>query len=55
MAKNSNQGYRIGAVKGRSQVQTHSGHWVERDRTTGQFINMKTSSKAPFKGVTREK
>ncbi|WP_164545543.1 hypothetical protein [Paenibacillus albus] len=55
MAKNTNQGYRIGAVKDRSQTQTASGHWVERDRGTGQFINVKTSSKEPFKGVRREK
>jgi hypothetical protein len=55
MAKNTNQGYRIGAIKNRSQTQTPSGHYVERDRETGRFINVKTSSKEPFKGVTREK
>ncbi|MEK4063515.1 MULTISPECIES: hypothetical protein [Paenibacillus] len=55
MAKNTNQGYRIGAVKYRSQTKTSSGHYVERDRITGRFINVKTSSKTPFKGVTLEK
>ncbi|WP_167670061.1 hypothetical protein [Paenibacillus tianmuensis] len=55
MAKNTNEGFRIGAVKGRSQTKTHSGHYVERDTATGQFINMKTSDKTPFKGVRKEK
>ena len=55
MAKNTEQGYRIGAVKGRSQTRTPSGNWVERDTTTGRFVNQKTSSKNPFKGVRKEK
>jgi hypothetical protein len=55
MAKNTNQGHRNGAVKGRSQTEMHSGHWVERNRENGQFINVKTSSKRPFKGVSKEK
>lgn len=55
MAKNTNQGYRIGAVKGRSQTEMSNGHWVERNRENGQFLNVKTSNKTPFKGVTKEK
>lgn len=48
-------GGRRGAVKGRSQTQTPSGHHVKRDTSTGRFMDVKTSSKAPFKGVRREK
>jgi hypothetical protein len=57
MAKNNppGDGHRVGAVRGRSQTQTPSGHWVKRDSSTGQFMDVKTSTKAPFKGVRREK
>lgn len=57
MAKNNppGDGHRVGAVRGRSQTQTTSGHWVKRDTSTGQFMGMKTSTMAPFKGVRREK
>ncbi|WEK54359.1 MAG: hypothetical protein P0Y55_17775 [Candidatus Cohnella colombiensis] len=55
MAKNTDQEYRVGAVKGRIQTQTHSGLYVERDTSTGKFINMKTSERTPFKGVRKEK
>lgn len=57
MAKNApiGDGHRIGAVKNRSQTQTPSGHWVKRDAETGQFMDVKTSDKTPFKGVTKEK
>jgi hypothetical protein len=48
-------GHRNGAVKGRSQVQTPSGHYVKRDAETGRFMDMKTSDKTPFKGVRKEK
>ncbi len=51
----SGDGHRNGAVRKRSQTQTPSGHWVKRDKTTGQFMDVKTSSKKPFKGVTKEK
>jgi hypothetical protein len=46
---------RHGAVKNRSQTQTSSGHWVKRDSTTGKFMDVKTSDKTPFRGVTKEK
>lgn len=57
MAKNppSGDGHRVGAVKGRSQIQTPSGEWVKRDTATGRFMDVKTSSPTPFKGVRREK
>lgn len=49
-------GSRKGAVKGRSQFQNpKTGLWVKRDTQTGQFINVKTSSLKPFKGVRKEK
>ncbi|HBP5428668.1 hypothetical protein AO984_30615 [Pseudomonas aeruginosa] len=48
-------GHRNGAVRQRSQTQTPSGHWVKRDTETGQFMDVKTSDKTPFKGVRKEK
>lgn len=57
MAKNRPKGYgrRIGAVRGRSQMQTPSGHWVKRDTETGRFMEIKTSDTKPFKGIRKEK
>ncbi len=57
MAKNGkvDDGHRNGAVKGRSQTKTPSGHYVKRNTDTGQFMDVKTSSKTPFKGVRKEK
>ena len=46
---------RVGAVRGRSQTQTPAGNWVKRNTTTGRFMDQKTSSKTPFKGVRKEK
>lgn len=55
MAKNPPKGPgRVGAVKGRSQVQNpNAGFWVKRDRATGRFMDQKVDGK-PFKGVRRE-
>ncbi len=47
--------HRNGAVKGRSQTKTPAGNWVKRDANTGRFMDVKTSSKNPFKGVRKEK
>ena len=55
MAKNTGKGYRKGAVTRRSQTKTGSGRYVKRDAKTGRFKDVKTSSKKPFKGVTKEK
>ncbi|MBJ8109994.1 MULTISPECIES: hypothetical protein [Bacillus cereus group] len=56
MAKNGEPGKgRIGAVKGRSQLQGPNGNWIKRDSTTGRFLDQKTSSQTPFKGVRKEK
>ena len=48
-------GHRNGAVRGRSQTKTPSGHYVKRDTATGRFMDVKTSSTGPFKGVRKEK
>lgn len=54
MAKNgANGGGRNGAVTNRTQFQNANGNWVKRDRTTGQFIDQKTTP-GPFKGVAKE-
>lgn len=57
MAKNGQpgDGHRNGAVRERSQTQTPSGHYVKRDTGTGRFMDVKTTDKAPFKGVRKEK
>jgi hypothetical protein len=56
MAKNGQPGNgRSGAVKGRSQFKAPNGNWVKRDAETGRFLDQKTSSSEPFKGVRREK
>lgn len=57
MAKNppTGDGHRKGAVRGRSQFQTPSGDWAKRDTKTGRILDVKTSDKAPFKGVRKEK
>ena len=47
---------RVGAVKDRTQsYNPKTGLWTKRDSNTGRFMDVKTSSKSPFKGVTKEK
>jgi len=49
-------GGRIGAVKSRTQVYNpKTDSWTKRDSETGKFMDTKTSSNDPFKGVTKEK
>lgn len=57
MAKNNpaGDGHRVGAIRDRSQTQTPAGNWVKRDKETGRFMDVKTTDKTPFKGVTKEK
>lgn len=51
-----NDNSRKGAVKERTQVQNpKTGLWTKRDSETGKFMDVKTSSGKPFKGVTKEK
>lgn len=46
---------RKGAVKKRTQVlNPKTGLYVKRDKTTGQFMDVKTTG-GKFKGVTKEK
>ena len=53
--KPAGDGHRNGAVRDRSQTQTPSGNWVKRDADNGRFMDVKTSDKTPFKGVTKER
>lgn len=47
---------RKGAVKQRSQIKNpKTGLWIKRDLETGKFMDVKTSSDKPFKGVRKEK
>ncbi len=56
MAKNPpKDGSRKGAVKQRSQVKNpKTGLWTKRDSETGKFMDVKTSSNKPFKGVRKK-
>jgi hypothetical protein len=53
MAKNSGNGYRVGAVKARTQFQLPDGKWMKRDERTGQFLDKKQTD-GPFKRVAKE-
>ena len=57
MAKNApTGGSRKGAVTARSQFQNPTtGLWTKRDTETGRFLDVKTSSPEPFKGIRKEK
>lgn len=49
-------GSRKGAVRERSQVfNPKTNKWVKRDANTGRFMDVKTSSEKPFKGIRKEK
>ncbi len=53
MAGNTNQGYRKGAVKDRSQTYNpKTEQFVKRDAKTGKFMS---ASDSRYKGVTMEK
>ena len=47
MGKNTGEGYRKGAVRGRTQFQHENGDWQKRDESNGQFMERK-SSPGPF-------
>ena len=56
MAKNTGSNFRRGAVDNRSQVlNPKTDLYVKRDSETGRFMDVKTSSPTPFKGVRKEK
>ena len=53
MGKNTNDGYRQGSVKNRSQTYNpKTDQYIKRDTTTGRFI---ATSDTKFKGVKKEK
>lgn len=54
MAKNSGDGFRRGAVSGRTQFQRPDGHWQKRDESTGHVMQVKQSD-GPYKGVAKER
>lgn len=54
MAKNTGEGYRKGAVKGRTQTENpQTSDWTKRSREDGEFIDVKEDGE-PFKGVAKE-
>lgn len=53
MAKNTGDGYRRGAVTGRTQFKRKDGNWQKRDENTGQLMGVKDDG-TPFKGVAKE-
>lgn len=53
MAKNAGNGFRRGAVTGRTQFERSDGHFQKRDERTGHFMEVK-EGKDPFKGVAKE-
>ena len=55
MARNTGRGFRLGAVRGRSQVRNpRTRMWTKRNDSTGRFTGAKTSG-GHFKGVRTEK
>jgi len=60
MARNTNEGHRIGSVDDRTQVlNPATGHWTKRnhedgDSEAGQFMAVKSDG-ASFKGIAKEK
>lgn len=54
--KPSGDNSRKGAIKERTQVQNPKTNlWVKRNTNTGKFMDVKTSTDKPFKGVRKEK
>lgn len=53
MAKNTGDGFRRGAVTGRTQFQRDDGNYQKRDERTGHFMQVKDDGE-PFKGVAKE-
>lgn len=53
MARNTGNGFRRGAVAGRTQFQRPDGNWQKRDERTGQLMDVKDGGD-PFKGIAKE-
>ena len=53
MARNTGRGYRIGALRGRTQsYNAHNGRWVKRSAITGRIMDVKANPQ-PFKGIRK--
>jgi hypothetical protein len=51
MAKNTNNGYRQGLVKNRTQSYNEkTGKWIKRDKKTGRILKCKDT---PFKNIIK--
>lgn len=51
MAKNTDDGYRVGAVKGRAQLLNPvTGRYVKIDTNTGRILEEK-KTEGPYKGI----
>jgi hypothetical protein len=53
MGKNTGEGFRQGAVRGRTQFERPDGLYQKRNETTGEFMEVKQTG-VPFKGVAKE-
>ncbi|MCX7645983.1 MAG: hypothetical protein N2Z62_11905 [Rhodobacteraceae bacterium] len=53
MAKNTGNGYRRGAVTGRTQFERPDGLYQKRNERTGEFMEVKQTA-GKFKGVAIE-
>lgn len=53
MARNTGDGFRRGAVSGRTQFQRPDGNWQKRDEGNGRLMAVKQSP-GPYKGVAKE-
>ena len=53
MGKNTGEGFRRGAVTGRTQFQHENGDWQKRNERNGQLMERKQTL-GPFKGVAKE-
>lgn len=53
MAKSTGDGFRRGAVAGRTQFERSDGQWQKRDERTGRLMEVKNDG-MPFKGIARE-
>jgi hypothetical protein len=53
MARNTGDGYRKGAVTGRTQLERPDGLFQKRNERTGEFMEVKQTP-GKFKGVAKE-
>jgi hypothetical protein len=53
MARNTSDGFRRGAVSGRTQFQRPDGNWQKRDEGNGHLMAVKQSP-GPYEGVAKE-